>query len=74
MHKEADEGLIDRTLLDMASMLGYDMYMNGQQFYAGEGIVTDGVDETIRNVGVLGREGMKETNNKIIDIMIHNPN
>ena len=57
-----------------AGILGYDMYMNGQQFYAGEGIVTEGVDETIRNVGVLGREGMKETNNKIIDIMIHNPN
>lgn len=56
-----------------AGILGYDMYMNGQQFYAGEGIVTEGVDETIRNVGVLGREGMKETNNKIIDIMIHNP-
>lgn len=57
-----------------AGILGYDMYMNGQQFYAGEGIVTEGVDETIRNVGVLGRDGMKETNNKIIDIMIHNPN
>ena len=57
-----------------AGILGYDMCVNGQQFYAGEGIVTEGVDETIRNVGVLGREGMKETNNKIIDIMIHNPN
>ena len=54
-----------------AGILGYDMFMNGQQFYAGEGIVTKGVDETIRNVGILGKEGMKETNDKIIDIMIH---
>ncbi len=56
-----------------AGILGYDMFMNGQQFYAGEGIVTEDVDDTIRNVGILGREGMKETNSKIIDIMIHNP-
>jgi len=55
-----------------AGILGYDMFMNGQQFYAGEGIVTEGVDETIKNIGILGREGMKETNDKIIDIMIHN--
>ena len=54
-----------------AGILGYDMFMNGQQFYAGEGIVTKGVDETIRNVGILGKEGMRETNDKIIDIMIH---
>lgn len=56
-----------------AGILGYDMFKNGQQFYGGEGIVTEDVDDTIRNVGILGREGMKETNNKIIDIMIHNP-
>lgn len=53
-----------------AGILGYYMYQNGQQFYAGDGIVTKGADETIRNVGRLGKQGMKKTNEEIIGIMI----
>lgn len=53
-----------------AGILGYNMYKNGQQFYAGDGIVTKGADETIRNVGRLGKDGMKQTNEEIIDIMV----
>nr|WP_294467662.1 L-serine ammonia-lyase, iron-sulfur-dependent, subunit alpha [uncultured Sellimonas sp.] len=53
-----------------AGILGYNMYKCGQQFYAGDGIVTKGVDETIRNIGRLGKEGMRETNEEIIDIMV----
>ena len=53
-----------------AGILGYNMFIRGQQFYAGDGIVTKGVDGTIRNVGRLGKEGMKETNEEIIDIMV----
>ena len=53
-----------------AGILGYNMYKNGQQFYAGDGIVTKGVDETIRHVGRLGKDGMKQTNEEIIDIMV----
>lgn len=53
-----------------AGILGYNMYKRGQQFYAGDGIVTKGADATIRNVGRLGKEGMKETNDEIISIMI----
>ena len=56
-----------------AGILGYHMCINGQNFYPGDGIVTEDVDETIKNVGILGREGMKQTNDKIIEIMIHNP-
>jgi L-cysteine desulfidase len=52
-----------------AGILGYQMYMNGQQFYGGDGIVAKGVENTIRNVGRLGREGMKETDKEIIRIM-----
>lgn len=47
------------------------MYIRGQQFRAGDGIVTNGADETIRNVGRLGKDGMKETNDEIISIMVH---
>ena len=53
-----------------AGILGYNMYKRGQQFYAGDGIVTKGADATIKNVGRLGKDGMKETNEEIINIMI----
>ena len=53
-----------------AGILGYQMYIRGQQFYGGDGIVTKGVEETLKNVGRLGKEGMKATNEEIILIMI----
>ncbi|HWQ58805.1 MAG TPA: L-serine ammonia-lyase, iron-sulfur-dependent, subunit alpha [Clostridia bacterium] len=52
-----------------AGLLGYEMVKNGQQFYAGDGIVTRGVDNTIKNVGRLAREGMCETDREILRIM-----
>lgn len=53
-----------------AGILGYNMYKCGQQFYGGDGIVTKGVEATIQNVGRLGRDGMQQTNEEIIRIMI----
>lgn len=53
-----------------AGILGYEMYQQGQQFYGGDGIVTKGVEETIQNIGRLGKEGMKETNKEIIKMMV----
>lgn len=53
-----------------AGILGYNMYKRGQQFYAGDGIVTKGADATIKNVGRLGKDGMRETNEEIISIMV----
>lgn len=50
-------------------LLGYKMYKNGQEFYGGKGIVTKGVENTIKNIGRLGHEGMKETDKEIIRIM-----
>lgn len=52
-----------------AGILGYNMYLNGQQFYGGDGIVSKGVENTINNIGRLGRDGMKETDKEIIRIM-----
>ena len=37
-----------------AGIMGYHMYLNGQQFLAGDGIVTKGVENTIRNVSPAG--------------------
>lgn len=53
-----------------AGILGYNMYIRGQEFHGGDGIVTKGIEETIRNVGRLGKEGMRETNEEIIKIMV----
>lgn len=53
-----------------AGILGYHMYLSGQQFYAGDGIVTKGIEGTITNIGRLGKEGMRETNEEIIKMMI----
>lgn len=53
-----------------AGILGYHMYQCGQQFYGGDGIVTKGVEGTLLNVGRLGKQGMKETNEEIIKIMM----
>ena len=53
-----------------AGILGYEMYVRGQQFYGGDGLVTKGADNTIRNIGRLGTEGMAGTNDEIIKIMI----
>ena len=49
-----------------AGILGYEMYCHKKEFYGGDGIVTKGVDNTIANVGVLAREGMKQTDRTIL--------
>lgn len=53
-----------------AGILGYHMYLNGQEFRGGDGIVKKGVENTIRNVSRLGREGMRETDKEIVNIMM----
>lgn len=53
-----------------AGIFGFHMYKNGQQFRDGEGIVHKGVEATIRNVGQLGRKGMRETDKEIVKIML----
>lgn len=53
-----------------AGILGYEMFRNGQQFYGGDGIVTKGVENTIENIGVLARKGMRETDQEIMRIMV----
>ena len=53
-----------------AGLLGMQMYLHGQQFLGGDGIVTKGVEATIRNVSELAREGMRETDREILRIML----
>lgn len=53
-----------------AAILGYNMYKRGQEFRRGDGIVMQNIEETIRGIGRLGKDGMKETNEEIIKLMV----
>lgn len=55
-----------------AGLMGYEMFKADQQFYGGDGIVSKGVENTIRNVAYLGSAGMKETDATILSIMTNN--
>ena len=52
-----------------AGIMGFEMFSEGCQFYGGDGLVSKGVENTIRNISILGHDGMKETDRKIIEIM-----
>ncbi len=54
-----------------AGLLGFQMQRQGTEFYGGEGIVTKGVENTIRNVGEVARLGMAQTDKEIIRIMMN---
>jgi L-cysteine desulfidase len=51
-------------------ILGFEMMRSDKQFYGGDGIITKGVENTIRNIGRLPRDGMTETDKQIIKIML----
>ena len=54
-----------------AGLLGYEMYLHGgHEFVDGEGIICKGVENTIDNVGRLARQGMRRTDEEILDIMV----
>lgn len=53
-----------------AAILGYNMYQRGQQFRGGDGIVMKNIEETIRGIGRIGKDGMRETNEEIIKLMV----
>ena len=52
-----------------AGLLGMQMQQRGSQFYGGDGIVVKGVENPIRNVGVLASRGMRETDRTIVELM-----
>ena len=53
-----------------AGLLGWQMQLQGTEFCGGDGIVTKGVENTIRNVGRVAKNGMADTDREIINIMI----
>ncbi len=55
-----------------AGLLGFQMQQHGTEFYGGDGIITKGVENSIRNVGRMARLGMAQTDREIISIMLEN--
>lgn len=53
-----------------AGLLGMQMQKNESQFYAGDGVIAKGVENTIKNISCIARDGMKDTDKTIIELMI----
>ena len=53
-----------------AGLMGVAMYNEGNQFFGGDGIVKKGVEKTIETIGKLARQGMKQTDEEIIRLMM----
>ncbi len=53
-----------------AAIMGYTLAVNQQKFQAGEGLVKDTVEETIRAVTQMAKDGMRATDVEILNIMI----
>lgn len=51
-------------------LLGFNLFRSGNQFFAGDGIVKKGVENTISSVARLAKEGMKHTDKEILSIML----
>lgn len=54
-----------------AAILAYKMSMSGHSFHSGDGIVEGDVEQTIKNVGYLGKVGMKSTDVTILNMMVN---
>ncbi len=53
-----------------AAILADRMSFSDDYFKDGEGLITDDIEDTIRNIGRLGRVGMKDTDVEILSMMI----
>jgi len=54
-----------------AAIIASKMALSGNNYDGGEGIIMDDIEATINNVVRLGKEGMKETDLEILNMMIH---
>lgn len=54
-----------------AAIMGHYMAMDDNTFGAGEGLVKEDVEKTIETVSTMGREGMRQTDTEILELMIH---
>lgn len=53
-----------------AGILGFEMFRQGREFVSGDGIVAKGFEANVKNIGRLGKTGMKNTDAEILDMML----
>ena len=53
-----------------AAFLGHKMAMKGIRFEAGEGLAMETAEDTVKAIGYMGREGMRQTDVEILNLMI----
>lgn len=46
------------------------MAMKGIRFEAGEGLAMETAEDTVKAIGYMGREGMRQTDVEILNLMI----
>ena len=51
-------------------LLGFNLFRSGNQFFAGDGIVKKGVENTISSVARLATQGMRHTDKEILNILL----
>ena len=54
-----------------AAIMGHYMAMDNHAFGAGEGLVKDNIEKTIDTISTMGREGMKQTDEEILSLMLN---
>lgn len=52
-------------------ILGFNLFRSGNQFLGGDGIVKKGVENTIESIGKLAKDGMRDTDKAILEIMLN---
>ena len=53
-----------------AALLAHYMSTSQKEFQGGEGFIESDVEETIKNMGYIGKIGMRETDKEILNVMI----
>ncbi len=53
-----------------AAIMAHDLTKNGYVFSAGEGLIEEDIERTMKNIGRVGRFGMRDTDEEILNLMI----
>ena len=53
-----------------SAILRHEIAIRGIRFEAGDGIVMENAEDTVKAVGYMGKNGMKQTDVEILNLMI----
>lgn len=53
-----------------AAIMAVNLTFRGKSFHAGEGVIKEDANRTVKGVATIAREGMRETDDVILDVMV----